>query len=166
MVANVNSPTWMDRNAISLCVRVHLHVTEEAGVWGILCTSVSAVHQQNTSQLNHTRLCGLNEQDSRLRWPCLCRCATFPAPCMCVSSRVGCLFASYGAAAVALDQETNGGVRRFEVCDNIDLEMVLMEYESYHYVKFQKYPKLIRRTAEPGSVRRIIGMHSLNLCCI
>lgn len=85
---------------------------------------------------------------------------------MCVSSRVGCLFASYGAAAVALDQETNGGVRRFEVCDNIDLEMVLMEYESYHYVKFQKYPKLIRRTAEPGSVRRIIGMHSLNLCCI
>ncbi|XP_036972475.1 katanin p60 ATPase-containing subunit A-like 2 isoform X5 [Acanthopagrus latus] len=56
----------------------------------------------------------------------------------------------YGAAAVALDQETNGGVRRFEVCDNIDLEMVLMEYESYHYVKFQKYPKLIRRTAEPG----------------
>ncbi|XP_044029016.1 katanin p60 ATPase-containing subunit A-like 2 isoform X3 [Siniperca chuatsi] len=59
----------------------------------------------------------------------------------------------YLAAAVALDQETNGGVRRFEVCDNIDLEMVLMEYESYHYVKFQKYPKLIRRTAEPGEKR-------------
>uniref|UniRef100_A0A8C4GTT0 Katanin p60 ATPase-containing subunit A-like 2 n=1 Tax=Dicentrarchus labrax TaxID=13489 RepID=A0A8C4GTT0_DICLA len=52
----------------------------------------------------------------------------------------------YVAAALALDQETNGGVRRFEVCDNIDLEMVLMEYESYHYVKFQRYPKLIRRT--------------------
>ncbi|XP_038590092.1 katanin p60 ATPase-containing subunit A-like 2 [Micropterus salmoides] len=60
----------------------------------------------------------------------------------------------YMAAAVALDQETNGGVRRFEVCDNIDLEMVLMEYESYHYVKFQRYPKLIRRTAEPGENRR------------
>ncbi|TDH01889.1 hypothetical protein EPR50_G00167400 [Perca flavescens] len=59
----------------------------------------------------------------------------------------------YVSAAVALDQETNGGVRRFEVCDNIDLEMVLMEYESYHYVKFQKYPKLIRRTAEPGENR-------------
>ncbi|XP_051269034.1 katanin p60 ATPase-containing subunit A-like 2 isoform X2 [Dicentrarchus labrax] len=56
----------------------------------------------------------------------------------------------YVAAALALDQETNGGVRRFEVCDNIDLEMVLMEYESYHYVKFQRYPKLIRRTAELG----------------
>ncbi|KAM7369228.1 hypothetical protein PAMP_013510 [Pampus punctatissimus] len=59
----------------------------------------------------------------------------------------------YVAAALALDQETNGGVRKFEVCDNIDLEMVLMEYESYHYVKFQKYPKLIRKTAEAGESR-------------
>ncbi|XP_029024660.1 katanin p60 ATPase-containing subunit A-like 2 isoform X2 [Betta splendens] len=59
----------------------------------------------------------------------------------------------YVAAAVALDQETNGGVKKFEVCDNIDLEMMLMEYESYHYVKFQKYPKLIRRTTEPGENR-------------
>uniref|UniRef100_A0A8C6PAR7 Katanin p60 ATPase-containing subunit A-like 2 n=1 Tax=Nothobranchius furzeri TaxID=105023 RepID=A0A8C6PAR7_NOTFU len=41
-------------------------------------------------------------------------------------------------------------VRKFEVCDNINLEMVLTEYESYHYVKFQKYPKLVRKTAEPG----------------
>ncbi|XP_020492650.2 katanin p60 ATPase-containing subunit A-like 2 isoform X1 [Labrus bergylta] len=56
----------------------------------------------------------------------------------------------YMAAALALDQETNGGVRKFEVCDNIDLNMVLTEYESYHYVKFQKYPKLIRRKSEPG----------------
>lgn len=63
---------------------------------------------------------------------------------------VACLPPSYVAAAVALDQETNGGVKKFEVCDNIDLEIMLMEYESYHYVKFQKYPKLIRRTAEPG----------------
>ncbi|XP_024155566.1 katanin p60 ATPase-containing subunit A-like 2 isoform X2 [Oryzias melastigma] len=56
----------------------------------------------------------------------------------------------FAAAAMALDQETNGGLRRFEVCDNIDLEMVLMEFESYHYVKFQKYPKLIKRSAETG----------------
>nr|XP_057906738.1 katanin p60 ATPase-containing subunit A-like 2 isoform X1 [Doryrhamphus excisus] len=56
----------------------------------------------------------------------------------------------YVAAALALDQEANGGVKKFEVCDNIDLEMVLMEYESYHFVKFQKYPKLIKRVVEPG----------------
>ncbi|KAM9841700.1 katanin p60 ATPase-containing subunit A-like 2 [Aulostomus maculatus] len=60
----------------------------------------------------------------------------------------------YVAAAVALDQETNGSVRKFEVCDNIDLEMALMEYESYHYVKFQKYPKLIRRKEEAGERSR------------
>ncbi|KAM9425774.1 katanin p60 ATPase-containing subunit A-like 2 [Pholidichthys leucotaenia] len=59
----------------------------------------------------------------------------------------------YVGAAVALDQETNGGVKKFEVSDNIDLEMVLMEYESYHFVKFQKYPRLTRRTAEPGESR-------------
>uniref|UniRef100_A0A3Q3G8H0 Katanin p60 ATPase-containing subunit A-like 2 n=1 Tax=Kryptolebias marmoratus TaxID=37003 RepID=A0A3Q3G8H0_KRYMA len=57
----------------------------------------------------------------------------------------------YVAAAMALDQETNGGMKKFEVCDNIDLEMMLIEYESYHHVKFQKYPKLIRRAAEPGT---------------
>ncbi|XP_061589175.1 katanin p60 ATPase-containing subunit A-like 2 [Cololabis saira] len=59
----------------------------------------------------------------------------------------------YVAAAVALDQATNGVMGRFEVCDNIDLEMVLMEYENYHYVKFQKNPKLIRRTTEPGETK-------------
>ncbi|XP_047229347.1 katanin p60 ATPase-containing subunit A-like 2 isoform X1 [Girardinichthys multiradiatus] len=60
----------------------------------------------------------------------------------------------YASAAVTLDQETNGGVRKFEVCDNVDLEMVLMEYENYHYVKFQRYPKLIRKTTEPGESRQ------------
>ncbi|KAM4532318.1 katanin p60 ATPase-containing subunit A-like 2 isoform 1-T1 [Fundulus diaphanus] len=61
----------------------------------------------------------------------------------------------YTSAAVTLDQETNGGVRKFEVCDNVDLEMVFMEYENYQYVKFQKYPKLIRKTAEPGESRQV-----------
>lgn len=55
------------------------------------------------------------------------------------------------ATAVALDQETNGGMKKFEVCDTIDLEMVLIEYECYHLAKFQKYPKLVRRAAEQGT---------------
>ncbi|CAJ1071144.1 katanin p60 ATPase-containing subunit A-like 2 isoform X4 [Xyrichtys novacula] len=56
----------------------------------------------------------------------------------------------YMTAALTLDQETNGGVQKFEVCDNVDLTMILTEYESYHYVKFQKYPKLTKRKAESG----------------
>uniref|UniRef100_A0A3Q2XLM9 Katanin p60 ATPase-containing subunit A-like 2 n=1 Tax=Hippocampus comes TaxID=109280 RepID=A0A3Q2XLM9_HIPCM len=55
----------------------------------------------------------------------------------------------YVTTAVALDQEMNGSVKKFEVCENVDLEMVLMEYESYHYVKFQKYPKLVKKVVEP-----------------
>lgn len=54
---------------------------------------------------------------------------------------------SYVATAAALDQETSGGVRKFEVCDNVDLEMMLLEFESYHYIKFHKFPKVIRRVS-------------------
>ncbi|XP_061555348.1 katanin p60 ATPase-containing subunit A-like 2 [Phycodurus eques] len=54
----------------------------------------------------------------------------------------------YVATAAALEQEMNGGLKKFEVCENVDLEMVLMEYESYQYVKFQKYPKLIKKVVE------------------
>lgn len=86
-----------------------------------------------------------------------------------------CIFAisssSYVAAALALDQETNGGLKGVEVCDNIDLEMVLMEYESYHYIKFQKYPKVIRRAAPAGkrslvsaALREEPAVHFLSCC--
>lgn len=36
-------------------------------------------------------------------------------------------------------------MRKFEVCDNVDLEMMLLEFESYHYLKFHKFPKVIRK---------------------
>nr|XP_020662192.1 katanin p60 ATPase-containing subunit A-like 2 isoform X3 [Pogona vitticeps] len=54
----------------------------------------------------------------------------------------------YVDAANALEQETKLGLRRFEVCDNIDLETILMEYESYYYVKFQKYPKITKKASD------------------
>uniref|UniRef100_H3BVK5 Uncharacterized protein n=1 Tax=Tetraodon nigroviridis TaxID=99883 RepID=H3BVK5_TETNG len=57
----------------------------------------------------------------------------------------------YVATAAALERETNGAVRKFEVCDNVDLEMMLLEFESYHYIKFQKYPKVVRKV--PAGVR-------------
>uniref|UniRef100_A0A8C5P8Z3 Katanin p60 ATPase-containing subunit A-like 2 n=1 Tax=Leptobrachium leishanense TaxID=445787 RepID=A0A8C5P8Z3_9ANUR len=55
----------------------------------------------------------------------------------------------YVDAANALENETKLGLRRFEVCDNIDLETILMEYETYYYIKFQKYPKVTKRAADP-----------------
>ncbi|XP_053264513.1 katanin p60 ATPase-containing subunit A-like 2 isoform X1 [Podarcis raffonei] len=54
----------------------------------------------------------------------------------------------YVDAANALEQETKLGLRRFEVCDNVDLETILMEYESYYYVKFQKYPKITKKALD------------------
>ncbi|XP_044898155.1 katanin p60 ATPase-containing subunit A-like 2 isoform X5 [Felis catus] len=54
----------------------------------------------------------------------------------------------YIDTANALEQETKLGLRRFEVCDNIDLETILMEYESYYFVKFQKYPKIVKKASD------------------
>ncbi|VDI47898.1 katanin p60 ATPase-containing subunit A1 [Mytilus galloprovincialis] len=51
----------------------------------------------------------------------------------------------YVEAAQALGRETNLDVNKYEVCDNIDLETIIMEYESYYYVKFAKYPKITKK---------------------
>ncbi|XP_007639932.1 katanin p60 ATPase-containing subunit A-like 2 [Cricetulus griseus] len=55
----------------------------------------------------------------------------------------------YIDAANALEEETKLGLRRFEVCDHVDLETILMEYESYYFVKFQKYPKMVKKAPDP-----------------
>lgn len=49
-----------------------------------------------------------------------------------------------------LSKETNLDMSRYDVCDNIDLETVIMEYESYYFVRFQKYPKIIKKLSESG----------------
>uniref|UniRef100_A0A8B9ERG0 ATPase AAA-type core domain-containing protein n=1 Tax=Anser cygnoides TaxID=8845 RepID=A0A8B9ERG0_ANSCY len=56
----------------------------------------------------------------------------------------------YVEAANALEKETMLGLCEFEVCDNIDLETILMEYESYYFVKFQKYPKITKKVMDTG----------------
>ena len=61
--------------------------------------------------------------------------------------------ARYIDAANALEQETKLSLRGFEVCDNIDLETILMEYESYYFVKFQKYPKITKKLLDTGMWR-------------
>ena len=60
-------------------------------------------------------------------------------------------FFRYVDTANSLDKETRFGLRRFEVCDNVDLDTVLMEYESFYFIKFQKYPKLTKKIPEQGN---------------
>ncbi|KAH3829727.1 hypothetical protein DPMN_102955, partial [Dreissena polymorpha] len=56
----------------------------------------------------------------------------------------------YLDSAAALGRETNIDVTKFEVCDNIDLDTIVMEYESYYYVKFAKYPKICKKLTQSG----------------
>ncbi|XP_023365984.1 katanin p60 ATPase-containing subunit A-like 2 isoform X3 [Otolemur garnettii] len=78
----------------------------------------------------------------------------------------------YIDTANALEQETKLGLRHFEVCDNVDLETILMEYESYYFIKFQKYPKIVKKASDTetnlpqrsgGKTRRVMSNSSQNL---
>ncbi len=64
----------------------------------------------------------------------------------------------------ALEKESSFALCRFEVCDNVDLETVLMEYESYYLIKFQKYPKLTKKLKEQGEILRLTSV-KLHKCC-
>uniref|UniRef100_A0A671T973 Katanin p60 subunit A-like 2 n=1 Tax=Sinocyclocheilus anshuiensis TaxID=1608454 RepID=A0A671T973_9TELE len=68
---------------------------------------------------------------------------------------------SYMDSAKALEKESRFALCHFEACDNVNLETVLMEYESYYFIKFQIYPKLtkkLERLLKPMSA--FIGMNS------
>ncbi|PAA52974.1 hypothetical protein BOX15_Mlig020428g1 [Macrostomum lignano] len=54
----------------------------------------------------------------------------------------------YTESASSLSRETNLDFGRFEVCDNVDLHTILLEYESYQFVKFQKYPKIVKQVTQ------------------
>lgn len=56
----------------------------------------------------------------------------------------------YVESAQTLERETNLKLSRFEVCDNVNLETVLMEYEAYYHVKFNKYPKVTKKLVQNG----------------
>ena len=47
----------------------------------------------------------------------------------------------------ALETESGLNLEKYSVCDNIDLPTVLQEYQSYYNVKFNRYPKIIKKLA-------------------
>ena len=75
---------------------------------------------------------------------------------------------SYVESARQLEHETNLDVSKYDVCDNIDLDTILQEYEfvsqgisghliglvvsfrSYFYIKFNRYPKLTKKNGSTG----------------
>ncbi|GAB1599823.1 katanin p60 ATPase-containing subunit A-like 2 [Argonauta hians] len=64
----------------------------------------------------------------------------------------------YRNSADTLTHETSIDVNHYEICDNIDLETIIMDYENYYHLKFSKYPKLTKSftsTAERRSGDRV-----------
>ncbi|XP_031564557.1 katanin p60 ATPase-containing subunit A-like 2 isoform X2 [Actinia tenebrosa] len=57
----------------------------------------------------------------------------------------------YLDAARVLEREGGTGLMKYEVCDNVDLPNILQEYESYYYVKFNKQPKIIKKSLSSDS---------------
>ncbi|XP_040359094.1 katanin p60 ATPase-containing subunit A-like 2 [Ixodes scapularis] len=50
----------------------------------------------------------------------------------------------------ALKTESNMKLDQYVLCDNIDLELILQEYETFQFVKFRKQPNIIRRPDGDG----------------
>ncbi|CAG9861659.1 unnamed protein product [Phyllotreta striolata] len=50
----------------------------------------------------------------------------------------------YFEAADALRDEAQL-VADYQVCENVDLDIVLQEYQSYYFARFQKYPKIVKK---------------------
>ncbi|XP_028396894.1 katanin p60 ATPase-containing subunit A-like 2 [Dendronephthya gigantea] len=53
----------------------------------------------------------------------------------------------------ALETESGISLEKYSVCDNIDLPTVLQEYESYYHVKFNRYPKIIKKSPSPEKAK-------------
>lgn len=34
---------------------------------------------------------------------------------------------------------------QFELCDNIDLDIILQDYQSYYHTRFNKMPKIVKK---------------------
>ena len=62
----------------------------------------------------------------------------------------------YIDSSASLGRETNIDLSRYEVCDNVDLDTVLMEYESYYYIKFSRYPKITKKLTQSGKIPNTI----------
>ncbi|CAI9719130.1 katanin p60 ATPase-containing subunit A-like 2 [Octopus vulgaris] len=65
----------------------------------------------------------------------------------------------YRESADCLTKETNIDVNRYETCDNIDLETILMDFENYYHLKFSKYPKLTKASLSSAAERRAGDKH-------
>ena len=51
----------------------------------------------------------------------------------------------YIDAVTKIEQESNISLEKWDTADNIDLYMVMLEYEQSYEMKFNKFPKLVKK---------------------
>lgn len=54
----------------------------------------------------------------------------------------------YIHAADTLQSEVNFNLKEYSICDNIHLESIIQDYESYYFLKYQKLPQIMKKTPE------------------
>jgi katanin p60 ATPase-containing subunit A1 len=57
----------------------------------------------------------------------------------------------YLDSAERLQSETSNIAGKYDLCDNIDLALILNEYEAYYEMRFDKKPKILKKSANDGS---------------
>lgn len=59
----------------------------------------------------------------------------------------------YVESAERLQHETNGLTTKYAVADNIDLTNILIDYENYYEIRFDKKPKLTRKLGDNEEIK-------------
>ena len=60
----------------------------------------------------------------------------------------------YIQAAERFQSETCGVVQKFEVADNVDIGLILNDFETYYEMRFDRKPKLVRKVSEEENSSR------------
>lgn len=58
------------------------------------------------------------------------------------------LKSGYLETAERLQQEAGIAISKFETADNLDLSLILTEYEAYYEMRYDRKPKLVRKLKE------------------
>ena len=57
----------------------------------------------------------------------------------------------YLDSAERLQSETSNIAGKYDLCDSIDLGLILNEYEAYYEMRFDKKPKIVKKSANDGT---------------
>jgi len=61
----------------------------------------------------------------------------------------------FAETAFHLQEEANLDIDKFDVADNVDLNMILTEYEEYFEIRFNKKPVLVKKIVEENNPNKL-----------